>query len=120
MSVQADLAPGTVFLAAQTTGELAKIQRIFENIIRDSYKTHSMRHHTYDEDKRRIAILIRYFRIMRGDKKWSLDRSLQMVRQALFAELDGHEYQWPPDDQVLYGVDRGVEPIAEQLSLIHI
>ncbi|RTL06443.1 hypothetical protein EKK58_05680 [Candidatus Dependentiae bacterium] len=110
-----DATPGTVMLMSSATGDMEKINTAFAGIVTDSFKTHPMRHQTDAEQRRRISILIDYFRIMRGEKKWPLDRALQEVRFALEAKLDGREFEWPPEGQVLYGVDRGVEPIAEQL-----
>lgn len=110
-----DATPGTVMLMSSATGDLEKINTAFANIVTDSFTTHPMRHKTDAEQRRRISILIEFFRIMRGEKKWPLDRALQEVRFALLSKLDGREYDWPPEGQILYGVDRGVEPIAEQL-----
>jgi hypothetical protein len=115
MNALEEIKPGTVFLMAQINGDYERIVRAFQQIVTDSFVTHKMRQITGAEVKRRGKILEEYFRIMRGDKKWSLDRSLQEVRQALLAVLDDKEYEWPPDEQVLYGVDPGVEPTAAAL-----
>lgn len=115
MNALEEIKPGTVFLMAQINGDYERIVRAFQEIVRDSLVTHPMRQLTGAEIKRRGKILEEHFRIMRGDKKWSLDRSLQEVRQALLAVLDGKEYEWPPDAQVLYGVDPGMEPTAALL-----
>lgn len=108
-----EVTPGTAFLMAALGGDKEKIDKVFADVIERSFTTHPMRHITDHEIKRRGFILIRWFRILRGEKRWALDRALHEVGRALRAELDGLTYT--PSDSVLYRVDDDVEAMAAEL-----
>lgn len=55
---------------------------------------------TRDEIKRRFEILERWYRDLRGERKWSVDRVLQALPHALRCELIGNTYE--PDDRALW------------------
>lgn len=56
------------------------------------------------EIKRRFAICEKWFRTLRADLKWSVDRCLSELPRALVAELNGEKYEpvnraiWLPQD----------------------
>jgi len=53
------------------------------------------RYRTLGEVKSRFNILIRWFKVMRGDLKWSIQRTLSALPHALRTELDGGKYEPP-------------------------
>lgn len=57
--------------------------------------------HTQDEEKRRAEILGKWFRRLRGDLGFSLNRTLDELPRALRAELDGGSYT-PPEKNRLW------------------
>lgn len=107
------MTPGTAFLMAAMAGDKAKIDTIFANIVRDSFVTHPMRKLTRDAIAERGKVLIQWFRTLRGDKGWPLDRVLHELRRALRAHLD--QLPYTPSDSVLYRVDDGIEDLAASL-----
>lgn len=54
---------------------------------------------TQDEVKRRTEILAKWFKIMRGDLGWSIDRTLDFLPTALRQELDGVVWEPPSKDR---------------------
>ena len=52
---------------------------------------------TMSEYRRRTEIALRWFRVLRGDLKWSLERILDALPGALRTELDGGH--WTPEDR---------------------
>lgn len=104
---------GTAFLMAALAGDKEKIDRIFADLVAASFKTHPMRHCTDNEVRRRGTILITWFRILRGEKGWPLDRVLHELRRVLRAELNGETYT--PSESVLYRVDDDIETMAAEL-----
>lgn len=53
---------------------------------------------TQPEIKRRFDIVEKYFRIFRGDLKWSVERALDHIGPALFCELvNGTPYEIPAE-----------------------
>lgn len=71
-----------------------------ETAIRHSFASHPMRHKTADEVKRRFEICVKWFRVFRTEKKFSIDRSVDQLGRALRAELDGVEYK--PHERALW------------------
>lgn len=55
---------------------------------------------TQDEIRRRFRICERWFRIFRGDKAWSIERSISTCATALRTELDGGVYT--PDSRTIW------------------
>lgn len=59
---------------------------------------------TQDEVRRRFTITLKWFKIMRGDLKWTLVRIFDSLPDALKAELNGSDYTpdmrkvWIPSD----------------------
>jgi hypothetical protein len=51
---------------------------------------------TENEKKRRANILAKWFRYLRGDCQFSIDRALDECGHALRAELDNKKYDPPP------------------------
>lgn len=56
---------------------------------------------TESEKKRRAEILGKWFRVLRGDLEWSIDRTLDNLGKALRTELNGGTYK-PPAGQRLW------------------
>lgn len=99
-----------VFFDAANTGEVRTIQAVFTSLVADSFDTHPMRVKTEAEARRRGQILVKWYRALRGEKKWSLDRTLSALRKALECELDGKTYV--PSDRTLYTLDECADPAA--------
>jgi len=93
--------------------DYAAVQRIFGEVIAASFDTHPMRHPTMREARHRGEIVLRWFRKLRHEKRWPLDRVLSAVRVALSKELDGLKFE--PDDRTIYAVDEAIEPAAAAL-----
>lgn len=55
---------------------------------------------TMAELKRRFAICEKWYRDLRGDKQWSVDRALAALAPALRSELTGGSYE--PDSRSLW------------------
>jgi hypothetical protein len=55
---------------------------------------------TKNDVKRRFDILAKWFKVMRGDLGWSLQRALDTLPRALRAELDGEEFV--PDNRATW------------------
>lgn len=98
------------FIQAVLDHDLGKIQRAFANIVEGSYVRHPMRHQTQAEHRRRGEILVKWFRVLRAEKKWALDRTLQALPDALDAELSGTTYV--PSETVLYGVNPALDRLV--------
>lgn len=86
-------------------GDVATLGRVtnhFERCIRASCEPGAfpVRHLTSAEIKRRFDILEKWFRILRGDKQWGIERTLDALPKALAAELSG--LQWEPSDRALW------------------
>jgi hypothetical protein len=58
-------------------------------------KDYAQRACTQQEQKRRTEILGRWFRELRGDLGWSIERTLDHLAKALRTELDGGTYTPP-------------------------
>jgi hypothetical protein len=89
------------------------IADVFVTIVAESFGTHTMRHATEREVRRRTGILERWLRkICDGDKQ-PIGRALHLLRPALLAELDGRKYE-PPSMavQTLVPEDRGIAHLA--------
>lgn len=84
--------------------QLAHVTNTFIRVIGLSFAEHQMRQQTQAEIKRRFEICERWFRVLRGDKKWTVDRCLSAIPHALRAELAGGTYTpdsrsvWVPSD----------------------
>jgi len=65
-------------------------------------KEFEKRVHTDSEEKRRADIIGRWFRNMRGDLNWSIERTLDHLEKALRTELDGGTYNPPIERQRLW------------------
>lgn len=85
-------------------GQVAKVVRAFSNIIACSYaddRKLGVRVTVTDtETRRRFKILETWFRVMRGEKQWTLDRIIAALPAALRAELNGGHYE--PDSRTLW------------------
>ena len=74
-----------------------------ERVVVGSYDTHTMRHRTSEEDKRRAAICVGWFSRLVNEYRWDRERALSNLRVALRCELDGKIYtpprlaRWAPD-----------------------
>lgn len=68
--------------------------------IAKSFRSHPMRHQTGAEVKRRFEICVKWFKLLRMEKKWSIDRAVSELHKALRAELDGSEYK--PDERSVW------------------
>lgn len=101
------------FRGAVEERDYATVQRIFGEVIADSFRTHPMRNPTMREARHRGEIVLRWFRKLRHEKGWSVDRALSAVRVALSRELDGLKFE--PDDRSMYAVDEAIEPAAAAL-----
>lgn len=55
---------------------------------------------TEAEIKRRAELIGKWFRIMRGDSGFTLQRTLDELPRALRAELDGKDYEPPPKNRL--------------------
>lgn len=82
---------------------LHKVTQRFLQIITESFldpENGRMRKPTDAEVKRRFGILEKWFRDMRGERQWTVDRCLDCLPQALTAELAGRIYE--PDKRSLW------------------
>ena len=71
----------------------ARVTSAFVGLIQGSFETHPMRHVTQDEVRRRFGILERWYRVLRGDRGWSVARVLDTLPRALLAELNGQRFE---------------------------
>lgn len=93
--VFADLSPAEVHQVS--TGILRAVDASFAvDRQRDSGKVTM----TGDEIRRRFRICEAWFRTLRGEKQWTLRRTLSALVVALRTELDGGSYV--PDDRTLW------------------
>lgn len=106
---------GTAFFDAANSGDVRIVTAVFTSLVTDSFESHPMRHPTQAEARRRGEILVRWYRTLRGDKKWSLDKTLSALRKALACELEGRTYV--PSDRVLYTLDEAMDP--QTAALFH-
>lgn len=91
----------TPFLDAfSTRGQALRVSKVFEAAIRASLEKHPVRHLTDAEIKRRFAICEKWFRTLRGDKRWGIDRTLDAIPLALEGELSGVGYE--PDGRAVW------------------
>jgi len=74
----------------------------FDDDERRQGKDYAKRVCTQQEQKRRAEILGRWFREMRGDLGWSVERTLDHLAVALRTELDGGTYTPPADRNRLW------------------
>jgi hypothetical protein len=88
----------------QTPASLGAVTKGIQRAVERSLKSHPMRHLTRDEVKRRFDICVRWFKVLRMDKKLSIERCVDEMPKALRAELDGKKYEphvrslWMPGD----------------------
>lgn len=91
-----DLLQSPTAIGTVTTG----IQKAVER----SLASHPMRHLTRAEVKRRFDLCVKWFKVMRMDHKFSIDRAVSQLGTALRAELDGKPFNphtkalWRPED----------------------
>jgi hypothetical protein len=102
-------APGA-FARAILEHDIGTVQAAFAAIVEGSYVRHPMRHTTQAEHRRRGEILVKWFRTLREEKKWALDRALQALPDALDAELDGRTYE--PSSSCLYGANEALDALV--------
>jgi hypothetical protein len=55
---------------------------------------------TEHEKRRRMTILIKWFRLMRSESGYSLQRTLDELPRALRTELDGRVFEPPPKNRL--------------------
>ena len=84
------------------------VQRRMESILADSFQTDENRKgprfrqriQTQAEVKRRGMIMVRWFRRMRGDEGYSVQKALDLLPGAIRTELDGGVYNPPPKNRL--------------------
>jgi hypothetical protein len=93
--VKVDPAPFASTLKHEFTA--ARLAQIIEKAIADSFKHERERGErvmVYDREvKRRSEICLKWFRIMRGDMGYSVDRVFDFLPRALRTELDGGTFE---------------------------
>ncbi len=88
----------------QTPASLSAVTIGIQRAVERSLKSHPMRKLTRDEVKRRFGICVRWFKVLRVEKKLSIERCVDEMPKALRAELDGRPYEaharslWLPED----------------------
>jgi hypothetical protein len=90
----------------QDPAQLRKVVSRLQRIIADSFGGDGAmkRAITEAEVKRRFAICEKWFRDLRGERKWTVDRCLDALPHALKVELSGGTYEpdrrsvWVPTD----------------------
>lgn len=90
----ADLSPVEVRLVAATFHRHV-LQSFVKDVQRDGRTTN-----TDSERRRRVGILERWFRTLRGEKRWTLQRTLAACADALRVEIDGGTYT--PDSRTVW------------------
>lgn len=91
-------------------GDLDRVARAIVEVVEDSFKSHPMRggsNRNLPEWSSRRDFVVKTFRELQGDLKWTTDRALSMLRPALAAKLDGRPFHvggrqerrslWAPD-----------------------
>lgn len=63
-------------------------------------KAHRQKVHTQAEERRRGMIMMRWFRVMRCDLGYSVQKALDLIPKALRTELDGGTYEPPPKNRL--------------------
>lgn len=106
MSIKID-APFASLIDERQVGQVTKA---FEDIIMQSFGVDAARRAnegrlvqpalTRQSVKDRFDILAKWFKVMRGDLSWSLQRVLDTLPRALRAELDGEEFV--PDNRATW------------------
>ena len=93
-------------------GQLQTVSRRFVKIVSASFSedrnklivlASDMKPPTQNEIKHRTEILYKWLITMRGDLGYSLERSLDMLPQALRSELDGTHWTPPPAERASWG-----------------
>lgn len=86
--------------------ELARVQATqaiaepIAKLVAESFVTHPMQHETGDEKKRRAEICTKWLFALVNEKRWTFDRAIDHLREALHAELDGKT--WTPPNTTLW------------------
>jgi hypothetical protein len=89
--------------------QIGRVTRAFEVAIEQSLKTDRPRlqHITQAEVKHRFDLCLDTFKVLRGDKQWSLTRIIDNLPSMLRARLD--RVDWEPDDrQTLWVPDNSI------------
>lgn len=90
--------PLTDLLLSQAA--LGQVTRGIHNAIAASLLSHPLRHLTKQETKRRFEICVRWFKVLRLEKKFSIDRCVDELPKALVCELDERKYE--PHDRAVW------------------
>lgn len=89
----------------QTPAALGTVTTGIQKAVDRSLASHPMRHVTRDEIRRRFGICVKWFKAMRLDYKFSIDRAVAQLGAALRAELDGRSFDphtralWRPEEE---------------------
>lgn len=79
--------------------ELGRVTRAFNDAIVNSFAVDKSRV-TQNETRRRFGILEKWFRALRTEKRWTLERVLDSLPRALRCELEHQTFE--PDSRTLW------------------
>src|SRR3989339_412897 len=81
------------------------MERFFENAVMRSFEDRALHGQciTENEARRRVQICERIWKVLRIEKKWSLQRACDHLYHFLINELDG--IQWEPDTRTIWVPD---------------
>jgi hypothetical protein len=90
--------------------DLQQLQSKLETVIQESFVQDALRVPgkqivgTKAEIKHRTEICLKWFRVLRGDMGYTVDKALDFLSLALRKELDGESWE-PPKDVTAWGPD---------------
>jgi hypothetical protein len=77
--------------------QIGSVTNAVYRVVEKSFIDDKMNHPTRDEVKRRFEICIKWVKILRGDKHWSISRIEGRLPEALRTELQGGS--WTPNER---------------------
>lgn len=88
-------------LFKQNPQDIGRVTKAFQRIIEASFAAaETTGRPTGDEIKRRFQICEKWFRDLRGQKKWTISRTIDAIPLALKSELTG--VYWEPDTRAIW------------------
>lgn len=106
----------TAFSGLVAEEDFPRVVRAFDRAITRSFDAHGMSHPTRAEVKARFDACVRILRVLRGDMRWGLTKSLDHVPAFLADELAGRK--WEPRVRASWIVGPDGNPVDSEKVLV--